>query len=463
MPVGALVPSRPRVHVVANRLPVTWIPSSGWGRAPGGLVTALESYVRRHPVTWIGSSASLGDPSASIPAWPHGPIRQVPIEPALAVAAVNGMSNSCLWPALHGMNDRVRWRNEWWDAYRIHNERFSEAVADTAAHGDVVWIHDYHLLLVAGLLAGARPDLVVGLSLHTPFDAMALAGLPVAPGIADALRAPTLVGVQTRTDLEQISNFCARPPGSTVVSPVSIDPVELAALGQERSTQTLTERIRSRLGARSLLVGIDRIDYTKGILQRLDAIDRSFRLGYIRPDDVEIIQIAQPSRMGLSAYRDLRLDIERRAHDVASNWLRSDGTPALRSVTEGRDRRHVAALLAAADVALVTPTRDGMNLLAKEFSILNEARGGVLVLSERAGAAAELGAASVLVDGGDPASVAAGIAQAVSLETPTRRDMARRRAEATRAWTSEHWAADFGRRLSGGMFRLSDISGSERP
>jgi trehalose 6-phosphate synthase len=449
MPAGALDPSRPRVHVVANRLPVTWSPSSGWGRAPGGLVTALESYVRRHPVTWIGSSASLGNASGPSPTWPHGPVRQVPIEPALAAAAVNGMSNSCLWPALHGMNDRVRWRDDWWDAYRIHNERFSEAVASTATHGDLVWIHDYQLLLVAALLAEARPDLIVGLSLHTPVDAARLAGLPVASNLVEALRAPRLVGVQTSADLGEVSAFCARRPGSTVVSPVSIDPVELTALGLERATLTLTQRIRGRLGTRSLLVSIDRIDHTKGILQRLDAIDRSFRSGCIKPDDVEIIQIAQPSRTGLSTYRDLSLDIERRAHDVASNWLRSDGTPALRTITEGRDRRHVAALLAAADVALVTPVRDGMNLVAKEFSILNEARAGVLVLSEGAGAAAELGTASVLVDGADPTSVAAGIARAVSLDAPVRRDLARRRAAVTRAWTSEHWAADFGRRLLG--------------
>jgi trehalose 6-phosphate synthase len=460
MSAGALDPSRPHVHVVANRLPVTWSPSAGWGRAPGGLVTALESYVRRHPVTWIGSSASLGNASGPSPTWPHGPVRQVPIEPALAAAAVNGMSNCCLWPALHGMNDRVRWREEWWDAYRVHNERFSEAVASTAAHGDLVWIHDYQLLLVAELLAEARPDLVVGLSLHTPIDAAALTDLPVASALTDALQAPRLVGVQTRADQEAISACCDRRRGGTVVSPVSIDPVELTALGHDRATLMLTERIRSRLGTRSLLVGIDRIDHTKGILQRLDAIDRSFRLGRVTPDDVEIVQIAQPSRTGLSTYRDLSLAIERRAHDVASNWLRSDGTQALRTITEGRDRRQVAALLAAADVALVTPVRDGMNLVAKEFSILNEARAGVLVLSEGAGAAAELGSASVLVDGADPTSVAAGIARAVSLDVPARRDMARRRADVTRAWTSEHWAADFEGRLRASV-RFCDELGED--
>ncbi len=410
-------------------------------------MTALESYARRHPVTWIGSSASLGDVSEAPPAWPHGPIRQVPIEPSLAERAVNGMSNSCLWPALHGLTDRIRWRTGWWDAYRSHNERFAEVVADTAAHGDVVWVHDYQLLLVAELLSVARADLVVGLSLHTPIDAAALADLPVGSALADALEAPALIGVQTAADEQELTTLCGRRSGGTIVSPVSVDPVELAALGRERATLTLVERMRARLGARLLLVGVDRIDHTKALLQRLDAVDRAFRHGCIRPDDVEIVQIAQPSRSGLGAYRDLRLAVERRAHDVASNWLRSDGTPALRLVTEGSDRRNVAALLAAADVALVTPTRDGMNLVAKEFSLLNEPRAGVLVLSERAGAAAELGAASVLVDGSDPASITDGIARAVTLDPSTRRNMARRRADAVRAWTSQDWAGDFERNL----------------
>ncbi len=459
MPLGALPRSRPHLHVVANRLPVTWSPSTGWERAPGGLVTALESYVRRHPVTWIGSSASLGDDAAASPTWPHGPLRSVELERGLAERSINGMSNSCLWPALHGLSDRVRWRSEWWDAYRRHNERFAEVVADSAAPGDVVWIHDYQLLLVAQLLADARPDLVVGLSLHTPFEVATLADLPVASELAEALQAPTLVGVQTRSDLEAISAFCTRRPGGTVVSPASIDPAALMALAGEPATQALTERIRTRLGTRLSLVGVDRADHTKGITQRLDAIDRAFRRGWIRPDGVEIVQVAQPSRIGLASYRDLRLAIERRAHDVASNWLRSDGTPAVRLITEGLDRRQVTALLAAADVALVTPVRDGMNLVAKEFSVINEANAGVLVLSEGAGAAAELGAASVLVDGSDPTSVAAGIARAVTLDAPTRRTMARRRADATRAWTSEHWAADFEQHLLGADVSVDRVVG----
>jgi trehalose 6-phosphate synthase len=460
---------RPRLHLVANRLPVTWSPSTGWERAPGGLVTALESYVRRHRTAWIGSSASLGEQTTP-PVWPHGELRQVEIEPTFAELAVDAMSNSCLWPALHGLTDRVRWRDEWWIGYRRHNEQFARKVAETAGDGELVWVHDYQLLLVPQMLAAMRPDLTVGLSIHTPVDAAGLGELPIADELVAALAHPSLIGVQTETDRSALVEFCAARRDvevdgdvdgdvDVVVSPVSIDPEELSALAHERATTTLVERLRARLGARRLIVGIDRIDHTKGLLQRIDGIDRAFRQGSVGPDDVEIVQIAQPSRTALATSRELRLDIERRAHEVASHWLRSDGTPALRVITEGRDRRQVAALLAAADIALVTPVRDGMNLVAKEFAIHNEPRAGVLVLSRGAGAAHELGDAAVLVDGGDAASVADGLARAIALDAATRRDMARRRAHAVRSWTSEHWASDFERRLVDAQVSLDRSTG----
>jgi len=439
--------SCPRLLLVANRLPITWAPTSGWGRAPGGLVTSLESVARRKQVTWFGSSASLGDDGGVAPTWPHGTIHQVRVEADLAARAVAGFSNSCLWPALHAIGNQVRWREGWWDAYRAFNARFAREVARTALLGDLVWVHDHHLLLVPEMLTVERPDLVVGLSLRTPVDATVLAGLPMTEALTEALTAPAVIGVQTQRDLAELAAFCPNRLGSVVVSPASIDPIELLELARSRATRALVERLRGSLGSRLLVVGVDRIDHTKALLQRIDAIDRAFRQGHLRPDDVEIIQIAQPSRTEQAAYRELRVEVERRAHDVSSRWVRSDGTPALRVITEGRDRRSVAALLSAADIALVTPARDGMNLVAKEFSIYNEQRGGVLVLGEGAGAADELGDASVLVDGSDSASIANGIARAVSLDESTRRIMARRRADAVRSWTSQHWASDFERRL----------------
>jgi len=177
---------------------------------------------------------------------------------------------------------------------------------------------------------------------------------PPAAELGEALTAPALIGVQTRRDFEALQRFCPSRRGGTVVSPASIDPVELTALAESRAPRALIERLRTPLGSRLLVVGVDRIDYTKWIQQRIDAIDRASRQGSVSPDDVEFVQIAEPSRMGLAAYRELRLEVERRAHDVASNWLRSDGTSAMRLVTEPCDRRYAAAILSAADVALVT-------------------------------------------------------------------------------------------------------------
>ena len=444
--------------MVANRFPITWSATAGWERSPGGLVTALEAHVRRHRVTWIGSSASLGDAGGATPAWPHGRLLQVPVDRDQADLAIGGMSDSCLWPALHGLAERVQWRDDWWEAYRLHNEHFARTIAEGVPVGALVWIHGHHLLLVPQMVAPLRADLRVALSIHAPCEAAALTELPVADQLVAALDQPAVIAVQTAADRSQLVEFCARRRGVTIVSPASIDPEDVTTLVDEQTTKVLVERLRSGLQARRLIVGIDRIDRTKALTQRLDAIDRAFRHGSIRPDEVEIVQIAQPTRTGLSASRELRLDLERRAHEVASHWLRSDGTPALRVVTEGRGRREVAALLAAADLALVTPARDGMNLVAKEFSICNEARAGVLVLSRTAGVADALGDASVLVDGADAASVAEGIARAVTLDPETRRRMARRRADAVRAWTSEHWAADVGRRLT-----TARVSADHRP
>ncbi len=443
-----------RLHVVANRLPVTWEPTQGWVRAPGGLVTALEAYGRRRGVDWVGSSATLGEPRAVAPTWRHGPIHRVLIEPELARLAVAGLANSALWPAFHGVAGQMRWNDDWWAGYVEYNQRFADAAITTASPGDRIWIHDYPLLLAPAMIARVRPDLAVGLSIHTPVEAETLAALPCAGELAVALASTPLVGVQTSADRESLQTLVASSVGTTdessrrcFVSPVSIDPDELIALVNQRATHALVERFRSRAGRRLLVVGIDRLDYTKAILQRLDAVDQAFRRGWLQPDDVDIIQIASPTRADVPGYRQLRLEAERRAHEVASHWLRPDGTPPLRLVPEGRDRRHVAALLAAGDIALVTPSRDGMHLVAKEFSILNEAHGGVLVLGAGAGAAQELGDGSVLVDGNDPSSVADGLRQAASMGVDARRALARRRADAVRGWTAQDWAGDFERRL----------------
>lgn len=437
---------RPAINVVANRLPVAWTDGEGWHSAPGGLVTALEAFVRSCPVAWFGSETALGSHDGPTPAWEHGPLHAISTEPAVAERAINGVANSTLWPALHGLNDRVLWHDDWWDSYVAFNRRFAAEVAARAAPDGLVWVHDYHLLLVPMMLASERPDLAVGLSIHTPFDADAMSKLPCADALAEALARPVAVGMQTKRDLLEVQRFVrGRGAGSmsAVLSPVSVDPEVLTTLARDPATLALAARLRHDLGDRRLIVGIDRLDYTKALPERISAIDRAFHHGSIHPDDTEIVQIAQPTRAQLAMYRDLRLTVERSAQEVSSRWLRADGTTSLHVVVGSRSRREVAALLSVADIALVTPERDGMNLVAKEFSIVNEERGGVLVLSRGAGASDELADGSVLVDGGDPASVGDGIETAVSLDEAHRREWASQRAAAVRGWTAHDWAASF--------------------
>jgi trehalose-6-phosphate synthase len=442
------------VYVVANRLPIAWDDGRGWVRAPGGLVTALDDLIRRRPLGWFGSEATLHGAPERPPAscWP-GALHVVHIDDHLGADAVIGCANGTLWPALHGFGELVEHHTSWWDAYVDYNRAFAGAVANVCAEGDRIWVHDYHLLLLPGLLAERRPDLRVGLSLHTAIDRAGVEHLPIGPDLARALRRCAMIGVQTTADAASLrgllddhggaAGIAGAPTPHIVTSPVSIDPSAIEALLDEPATTSLRERWRRHAAGRRLLVGVDRLDYTKGIVPRLRAYDQAFAHGWLDPAETLVVQIAQPSRTELGVYRALHTEAERLAHDLRCRWRGADGAPAIELVVAGLDRREVIALFAEADVGVVTPARDGMNLVSKEFSIANEPRGGVLVLSRSAGAAEELGRDSVLVDGDQAASVAAGLRRAARLDPETRRAMARRRAARVRSWSAANWSSAY--------------------
>jgi trehalose-6-phosphate synthase len=313
-------------------------------------------------------------------------------------------------------------------------------------------VHDYHLLLLPAMLARARPDVAVGLSLHTPIDIEAVGDVPVVESLIRGLRAARVIGVQTARDASALHELigAVRPdeanPPTVVVSPVSVDPAALESVRRQPVVAALADRERRRAGGRTLIVGVDRLDYTKGVLERLEAYRLAFDRGWMAADGVRIVQVAQPTRPGVAEYRSLRLEVERAVHQMKADFQRPDGTSAIEAQIESVGHREVVALLASADIAMVTPRRDGMNLVAKEFSVVNS-RDGVLVLSRGAGAADELGPASVVVDGAEPASVAAGLRTALALPAARRREMAERRGSVVHGWTSEHWCRDFLSRL----------------
>lgn len=449
--------------VVADRLPITWSAAEGWVRSPGGLVAALEAVASRRKCRWIGYVDTTDHSHRAIAGrqllWPHGElqpldVRQETHERALAFA------NSVLWPMLHGLPQRARSGATWNDLVQ-YNRLVADTLAGTAGVGQLVWIHDYQLAMVPYFLRRTRPDLPIGLSIHTPFDP-ALGSLEVADDIRRSLRCADVIGVQTSGDLAAINKFLwsgrpTRATTATVVSPVSIDSARLEADAATPLTQSLIERERRETRDRQLIVGVDRLDFTKAVTERLAAYDRAFSRGILVPDEVRIVQIAQPTRTGLPEYRKLQITTERLAHELAARWSRSDGTSPIEVLVERISRPRVMALLATADVCVVVPHRDGMNLVAKEFSVLNERCGGALLLGERAGVADELAPGSVMVGQVDPAGISDALHRALALEPSRRREMARIRAEVVRAWTSDDWASDFLSRL-----RTVDVSHRSR-
>ena len=318
--------------------------------------------------------------------------------------------------------------------------------------GANVWIHDYQLFLLPQLLAGRVPGVKVGLSIHTPFDLGAVSRLPEAAALAAGMSGAGCIGTQTAGDGVALRSFLASSAETlsprVFTSPVSIDPASIRDLLDDRVTRTLHERERALLGERTLIVTVDRLDYTKGIMERMRAYDAAFARGWLDPDEVRIVQITQPSRVDVAEYRSMRVAVERLAHELHARWPRRDGSSPLEAIIESQDRRRIVSLLASADVCLVTPHRDGMNLVAKEFSILNEAHGGALVITRGAGAAIELGEGSIVIDEASPLVIADGLRTALALAPEVRRRLAAARAAAVTAWTAADWADSFVDQLS---------------
>ncbi len=459
-PCGAVHPTTEDglVRVVANRLPVSWGASRGWQRAPGGLVTALDSLMQRRSLDWIGSSASLGRAAATPPRWDRGTLGVVDIGDDLAHRAIDGLANQVLWPALHGAEGlsrpRREWR-EWWEAYRSYNERFAHFVAARALRGDRIWFHDFHLFLAPAMLRQLRPDLHIGLSVHTPVDAAQLDALPWSDQLAEGLSGAHLVGVQRTSDAEGLGRVLRRAGSADrprlLTSAVSVDPAILRATSNDSAVRALAARERDRCAGRTLVVGVDRLDHTKGIVERLEAVRLLLDDGRWDPGDVHVVQVAQPTRGAVPVYRAVRREVEALARRINEEHRRADGTAVVDLRVDTASRREVAALLVHADVAVVTPIRDGMNLVAKEFSVVNESHAGVLVLGRGAGAVDELGDGSIVVDGASPSSVADGLHAARLLAPERRASMAHRRAEAVERWTATDWSASFLSALSGSL------------
>ncbi len=396
--------------IVANRLPVDRVTradgSVEWRVSPGGLVTALEPIMRANEGLWIGWP---GGTDVDVTPFEHDGMTLDPI--ALSAEEIErfyeGFSNSTIWPLYHDLVAKPEFHREWWDSYVDVNRRFAERAAARAAKNATVWIQDYQLQLVPQLLRELRPDLRIGFFLHIPFPPAELfQQLPWRRQLLEGLLGADLVGFQlpggaanfVRLVRQRVGHKTHRdlvylPDGRTVRAeafPISIDYQGFEELARSEPVQERATTIRKALGDPArVFLGIDRLDYTKGIHARLRAFAELISDGELDVDTSVFVQVATPSREKVEEYRALRDEIDRLVGHINGDLGRI-GRPAISYLHSSYPREEMAALYRAADVMVVTPYRDGMNLVAKEYVACRYDEDGALVLSEFAGSAAEL-------------------------------------------------------------------------
>jgi trehalose 6-phosphate synthase len=325
-----------------------------------------------------------------------------------------GFSNDTIWPLYHDVIAAPRYRRVWWDAYVDVNRRFAEASAEAAAEGATVWVQDYQLQLVPALLRELRPDLTIGYFHHIPFPAYGLfSQLPWRRQVLEGLMGADVVGFQRVADAGNFAravrrqfHYTTKASGITVplddgstrnvlakAFPISIDAESYIELAQRPEIQARAKEIRESLGnPKTVMLGVDRLDYTKGIRHRLKAFGELLQDGRLSVEDATLVQVASPSRERVEAYIQLRDEIELTVGRINGDFDTMDHT-AIRYLHQAFPREEMVALYLAADVMLVTALRDGMNLVAKEYVASRIDNRGVLLLSEFAGAADELGSA----------------------------------------------------------------------
>lgn len=407
--------------VVANRLPVdlerTPDGREQWRRSPGGLVTALESVLKASSGAWVGWPG-VADASPEPFVSDGIELHSVALSAEDIELYYEGFSNATLWPLFHDLVVHPEYHRHWWQRYVEVNERFARAAAAATAPSGVVWVQDYQLLLVPKMLRELRPDVTIGFFQHIPFPPVELfMQLPWRTDVIEGMLGADLVGFHLPGGVENflyLASRLARWPISrrarlrgrgrgklgvvtledrevrVAAFPISIDSAAITQQARSRPVWQRAQVLRHELGdPQVLLLGVDRLDYTKGIDVRLRALEELLDEGRLDPANVSLVQIATPSRERVEQYRVMRESIESAVGRINGKFSSLDHQ-VITYLHRPVPKDELTALYAAADVMLVTPIRDGMNLVAKEYVAACTDGLGALVLSEFTGAAMEL-------------------------------------------------------------------------
>jgi trehalose 6-phosphate synthase/phosphatase len=434
-------PASGRLIVVANRLPFSLKCDGGDGawsaqRSAGGLATAMDPLLKQTGGMWIGWPGDSSDPNDPdrkrvLDEQAEQGLHVVELPEHLVRGFYEGFSNETLWPLFHSFPTRVLFDPQHWADYRRANELFRDAVLAHAKPDDLIWVHDYQLMLLPGMLREAMPEARIGFFLHIPFPASTMFRLlPRGEEILQGLIGADLLAFHTHSDVQHFrdgvlrrlgigSRMDAIDLGARTVRlealPISIDPKSFERLlhADDGEMRGRLESLRQRYANRKLIVAVDRLDYTKGIPNRFRTFDRLLRDYPEFRGRVVLIQVAVPSRENVETYAALGQETDELVGQINGRWGTPEWTPLV-YIRRGQPAEELAALYATADVAWVAPLRDGMNLVAKEYVACKEGKAGVLVLSEFAGAAAELGEA-LQVNPYDEERTAEAVARALTM------------------------------------------------
>ena len=432
----SVVPARTgRLIVVSNRVAM---PKQ---TATGGLASAMRAALQEAGGLWFGWSGRIaGETAATVHHLYDGPVHYATIDLSRDDHDhfYDGFANRTLWPLLHYRPDLVDYSRGHLDGYLRVNDIFAERLAALIEPDDTIWVNDYHLIPLASMLRQRGVRNRIGFFLHTPLPAAALLiALPRHRELLETLSAYDLVGVHTSRDLRSLEDYFVHETGARLrsghrlrannrrrfragVFPIGIDTRHVAeAAGRSVSLEEI-EHLRASLEGRALIIGVDRLDYSKGLPQRFDAYARLLERTPELHRKVSFLQIAPPSRSTVPEYRQIRRELERKAGHINGIYAAPDWVP-IRYVNKSFPHSVLSGYYRYAKVGLVTPMRDGMNLVAKEYvASQNPDDPGVLVLSRFAGAAQEL-AEALLVNPADTEEVADALALALAMPLEERR------------------------------------------
>ena len=449
----------PRLIIVSNRVAV---PEFGAKQMAGGLVVAVKAALRGRTGIWFGWSGKIDETKTAAPRMTqrnHISYAVIDLTKTDFEEYYNGLANRVLWPILHYRVDLQEYSRADQSGYMRVNQLFADSLHSMIKEDDVIWVHDYHLMPLARDLRARGHLNPIGFYLHIPCAPLdILRSLPHHEEILGALTYYDLVGFQTQNDCDNFAAYIASIGGvkgarGTMLTldgrqtrigsfPVSIETATYARLARNAARSPFAKEIQESFSGMRVVLGVDRLDYSKGIIQRIKAFDHFLEINPEWRSRVTLLQITPKSRSEINEYAAIENEVTTLIGKINGRHGAASWTP-IRYVNRSYSRTELSGIYRAADVALVTPLRDGMNLVAKEFvAAQNEENPGVLILSQFAGAAAELTGA-LIVNPHEVEGVAAALKRALEMPLAERRERHAPMLKHLLANDVDHWAEEY--------------------